>query len=84
LSAESARLGVKQLTEFNTALLGKWCWRMLVDKRGLWYRVLVARYGEVAGRVAAGGETHRGGGKLLGFGMGWVRRRREGGLGRVL
>jgi hypothetical protein len=55
LSAESGRLGVRQLTEFNTALLGKWCWRMLVDKRGLSYRVLAGRYGEVAGRVAAGG-----------------------------
>jgi hypothetical protein len=43
------------MREFNTALLGKWCWRLLVDKTGLWYRVLAARYGEVAGRVLAGG-----------------------------
>jgi len=34
---------VRQLKEFNTALLGKWCWRMLVERGGLWYRVLVAR-----------------------------------------
>ena len=27
-------------------LLGKWCWRMLVEKDGLWYRVLKARYGD--------------------------------------
>ena len=39
-------LGVRRLREFNVALLGKWCWRMLVDKEGLWYRVLKARYGE--------------------------------------
>ncbi|MCI66053.1 putative non-LTR retroelement reverse transcriptase related, partial [Trifolium medium] len=29
--------------EFNTALLGKWCWRMLVDRGGLWFRVLATR-----------------------------------------
>jgi hypothetical protein len=46
--------GVRQLKEFNLALLGKWCWRMLVDRRGLWYRVLVARYGEEAERLGAG------------------------------
>jgi len=32
-------------------LLGKWCWRMLVDRGGLWYRVLVACYGERNGRL---------------------------------
>lgn len=42
-------LGVRQLKEFNEALLGKWCWRLLVDRGGLWYRVLVARYGEEDG-----------------------------------
>ncbi|GAU10810.1 hypothetical protein TSUD_425590, partial [Trifolium subterraneum] len=43
------------LRVFNTALLGKWCWRMLVDKSGLWYRTLAARYGEEAGKVLEGG-----------------------------
>nr|ABN07920.1 hypothetical protein MtrDRAFT_AC151523g32v2 [Medicago truncatula] len=28
---------------------------MLVDREGLWYHVLVARYGEVGGRLEAGG-----------------------------
>jgi hypothetical protein len=42
------------MREFNTALLGKWCWRLLVYRGGLWYRVLVARYGEEAGRLAVG------------------------------
>ena len=50
---------MRQLKEFNTAMLGKWCWRMLVERCGLWYRVLVARYGEEAGRLGAG-ELHRG------------------------
>jgi len=48
---------VRQLKEFNLALLGKWCWRMLVDRGGLWFRVLVARYGEEAGRLEVGGRS---------------------------
>jgi len=50
-------LGVRKLEEFNVSLLGKWCWRMLVDKEGLWYHVLVARYGEVGGRLKVGGQS---------------------------
>ncbi|PNY08824.1 cysteine-rich receptor-like protein kinase [Trifolium pratense] len=45
------------MREFNTVLLGKWCWRLLVDRGGMWYRVLAARYGEVAGRLAVGGRS---------------------------
>lgn len=57
-------LGVRQLKEFNLALLRKWCWRMLVDRGGLWHRVLVARYGEEAGRLEVGaGVFLRGGGR---------------------
>ncbi|GAU44687.1 hypothetical protein TSUD_183450 [Trifolium subterraneum] len=52
---EAGGLGVRKLREFNEALLGKWCWRALVDKTGLWYRVLAARYGEHVGRVREGG-----------------------------
>jgi hypothetical protein len=48
-------LGVRRLGEFNLSLLDKWCWRMLVDKDGLWYRVLKAQYGEVGGRLQEGG-----------------------------
>ncbi|MCI83598.1 non-LTR retrotransposon transposase, partial [Trifolium medium] len=50
-------MGFRQMREFNTALLGKWCRRMLVDKAGLWYRVLVAHYGEVVARLAIGGRS---------------------------
>jgi hypothetical protein len=45
-SKEDGRLGVRRAGAFNLSLLDKWCWRMLVDKEGLWYRVLKARYGE--------------------------------------
>jgi hypothetical protein len=55
LRKEYGGLGVRQLREFNTALLGKWCWRMLVDREGWWFRVLAARYGMENGRLRAGG-----------------------------
>jgi len=57
LTKEYEGLGVKQLREFNSALLGKWCWRMLMDREGLWYRVLAARYGEEAGTLEVGGQS---------------------------
>ncbi|GAU41056.1 hypothetical protein TSUD_374110 [Trifolium subterraneum] len=57
LDAENGGLGVRRLGEFNIALLGKWCWRMLEDKGGLWFRVLVARYGVARGRVREGGRS---------------------------
>ncbi|KEH42584.1 transmembrane protein, putative [Medicago truncatula] len=50
---EGGRLGV-----FNVALVGKRCWRMLMELESLWYRVLKARYGEygevTGGRVREG------------------------------
>jgi hypothetical protein len=58
MGQEHEGLGVRQLREFNTALLGKWCWRILVDRGGLWYRVLAARYGEVTGRLSGGGRRN--------------------------
>ena len=39
-------LGVRRVGALNLSLLEKWCWRLLVDKEGLWYRVLKARCGE--------------------------------------
>jgi hypothetical protein len=38
-------LGVKNLTLFNKALLGKWLWRFGVEESHLWRRVIVAKYG---------------------------------------
>jgi len=40
---------------FNLSLMGKWCWRVMVDKEGLWYHVLKARYGKEGGRLKEGG-----------------------------
>ncbi|XP_024640546.1 uncharacterized protein [Medicago truncatula] len=58
--APAGGLGVRRLGEFNLSLLGKWCWRLLIDKEGLWYRVLKARYGKVGGRIQEGGREASG------------------------
>jgi len=50
-------LGVRRIGAFNLALLGKWCWRMMSKKEGLWYRVLKTWYGEVGGRLQEGGRN---------------------------
>ena len=44
LAKEVGGLGIRRLREFNLVLLGKWCWKMVVDREGLWFRVLTARY----------------------------------------
>jgi len=50
-SKEDGGLHVMRLREFNLLLLDKWCWRMLVDKDGLWYSVLKAHYREEGGSL---------------------------------
>ncbi|RHN74837.1 hypothetical protein MtrunA17_Chr2g0314641 [Medicago truncatula] len=42
------------MREFNISLLGKWCWMMLVDREGLWYSMLVTRYGQNGGMLREG------------------------------
>lgn len=49
-------LGIKNLRAFNLALLGKWLWRLRIEKTDLWYKVLVGRYGGVDGQVDASGQ----------------------------
>nr|ABN08902.1 Putative non-LTR retroelement reverse transcriptase, related [Medicago truncatula] len=57
LRKEYGGLGVRRLRELNIALLGKWCWRLLVEGDDLWCRVLVARYGVEDGRLEDGGRS---------------------------
>jgi len=42
------------MRECNISLLGKWCWRMMVDKGGLWFRVFSSLYVVKGGRVKEG------------------------------
>jgi len=49
MSKEVGGLGVRRLKEFNIALLAKWCWRGLVGRDGLWFKMLSSQYGEERG-----------------------------------
>ena len=42
---EKGGFGVRSMTLFNKALLGKWLWRFGLEEHQLWRRVLVAKYG---------------------------------------
>ena len=39
-------LGVRKLTTFNKALLGKWLWRFGIEETRLWRRVIALKFGE--------------------------------------
>ena len=39
-------LGIRKLTTFNKALLGKWLWRFGIEKNKLWRRVVALKFGE--------------------------------------
>ena len=39
-------LGIRKLTTFNKALLGKWLWRFGIEENRLWRRVVTLKFGE--------------------------------------
>uniref|UniRef100_A0A2N9I5C4 Reverse transcriptase domain-containing protein n=1 Tax=Fagus sylvatica TaxID=28930 RepID=A0A2N9I5C4_FAGSY len=42
-------LAIKNLRQFNEALLGKWLWRFGVERDALWRRVVMEKYGSMEG-----------------------------------
>lgn len=46
---EKGGLGIKNLKTFNTALLGKWLWRVKTESQSLWARILREKYGVLGG-----------------------------------
>ena len=50
-------LGIRKLTTFNKALLGKWLWRFGIEENMLWRRVVALKYGEEFG--GGGGWTSK-------------------------
>ena len=42
----NGNLGIRKLTTFNKALLGKWLWRFEKEEDWLWRRVVASKYGE--------------------------------------
>ena len=39
-------LGIRKITTFNKALLGKWLWQFGNEETWLWRRVVVRKFGE--------------------------------------
>ena len=39
-------LGIRKLTTFNKALLGKWLWRFGIEENRLWRRVVALKFWE--------------------------------------
>jgi len=52
-------LGIIDIRNFNLALLGKWIWRLGMDKGGLWKEILVSKYGGWRS-LREGGKVSRG------------------------
>jgi len=42
-------LGVRNLIQFNRALLGKWLWRFAKEREALWRLVIEVKYGSLRG-----------------------------------
>lgn len=50
-SKASRGIGIKDISNFNKALLGKWRWRIIVEPNNMWARVIRAKYGEFGLRM---------------------------------
>lgn len=44
-SSQEGGLGIRNLEIFNLVLLGKWGWKIKIERNGLWYRALLNKYG---------------------------------------
>ena len=65
-------LGIRKLTTFNKALLGKWFWRFGKEEDRLWRRVVASKYREDwGGRTSKLGRGVHGYGLSRGIPMGW-------------
>ncbi|KAL5154112.1 putative ribonuclease H protein [Glycine soja] len=42
---EEGGLGIKEISKFNEALLGKWIWDLASDQQQLWARIIKSKYG---------------------------------------
>lgn len=52
-------LAIKDISDFNLALLNKWRWRMVQGHKSLWLDVLKVWYGDVCMHVFCGGVSNK-------------------------
>ena len=45
LPKEDGGLGIKDITRFNAALMGRWIWALSSNQNQLWVRILTSKYG---------------------------------------
>lgn len=55
LPKDKGGLEIKNIENFNSALVGKWLWRILNEIEAMWVRVIEAKYGRSEGWMNEGG-----------------------------
>ncbi|KAL3030624.1 hypothetical protein AAZX31_03G230200 [Glycine max] len=58
LTKRKGGLGIKDINNFNLALLGKWKWNLMQNQGELWARVLESKYGGWRGLMDANSTAH--------------------------